>query len=268
MAQERQGAVADQVDRGLMAGDEQEDARGEQLVLAQRVARFLGGDEAREHVVPRRGPALGDEPAEVLGEGAAAGEALLGHLRVRRQQDGVETARDVHPPRLEALVVLDGDAEHLADDGHGQRIRELLDQVHRPRALDSREQAVDDLLDVRPESLDHARGERLADEAPQPRVVRGVAIQHRQPDAGRDGHAEARRHERGDRLLGETRVAQYRHDVLVPGEHPEPEGTVVDGILGAQAMVGGIGISDELRIHRIEGQGAHRVTLDRLIHER
>ena len=58
MAQQRQHAVADQVDRRLVAGDEEEDAGGEQLVLAQLVAGLLGGDEAGEHVVARRRAAL------------------------------------------------------------------------------------------------------------------------------------------------------------------------------------------------------------------
>ena len=59
MPQQRERAVADQVHGRLVAGHEQQDARGEQLVLAQLVARLLGGDEAAEHVGPRRGAALG-----------------------------------------------------------------------------------------------------------------------------------------------------------------------------------------------------------------
>src|SRR5881628_3460769 len=58
MAQECQGPVADQVDRRLVAGDEQENARRKQLVLAQFVARLFGGDERRQEIAARGGPAL------------------------------------------------------------------------------------------------------------------------------------------------------------------------------------------------------------------
>src|SRR5262245_2147526 len=47
MAQERQGPVADQVDGRFMPRDEEQDARGQQLGLAELVPRFLGRDEGR-----------------------------------------------------------------------------------------------------------------------------------------------------------------------------------------------------------------------------
>ena len=53
MAEQRESAIADQVDGGLVSGHEQQDAGGEQLILAERVAGFLGGDESREHVTTR-----------------------------------------------------------------------------------------------------------------------------------------------------------------------------------------------------------------------
>src|SRR2546428_10737818 len=53
MAQECQGPVTDQVDRRLVAGDEQEDARREQLVLDQLVARLFGGDDPGQEIAAR-----------------------------------------------------------------------------------------------------------------------------------------------------------------------------------------------------------------------
>jgi hypothetical protein len=50
VAEQRQGTVADQVDRRFMAGDEQENACGEQFIFVERVASFFGRDQAREQV--------------------------------------------------------------------------------------------------------------------------------------------------------------------------------------------------------------------------
>ncbi len=141
--------------------------------------------------------------AEVVGEGVPGGGATLPHLRVRREQDGVETSRDIESPVPESVAVLDGNAEHLADDDDGQGVRELLDQVHRVPALDAREEAVHDALDVRAQPLHHARGERLAHEAAEPRMVRRVAIQHRKA-AGRGWRAKARGDEGRERFLAEA----------------------------------------------------------------
>src|SRR2546430_1941048 len=59
MAQEGQQPVADQVDGRLMAGDEEQDAGGEQLPFAQRVAGFLGGDQQAQEIVLRTPAPLG-----------------------------------------------------------------------------------------------------------------------------------------------------------------------------------------------------------------
>ena len=51
------GAVADGVDRRLVAGVEQEDAGGDQLVGVEPVAFGLGGDQRGDEVVGRVGGA-------------------------------------------------------------------------------------------------------------------------------------------------------------------------------------------------------------------
>ncbi len=84
------------------------------------------------------------------------------------------------PQPLESLAILHRDPEQLADDDDGQRVGEVLDQIHGVGLRHAVEETIDDLLDVRPQQLHHARGERLADETAQPRVVRGIALQHRE----------------------------------------------------------------------------------------
>ncbi len=232
---------------------------GEQLDLVELVPRFLGRDQAGEQIVARRRAALRDEAAEVVGQRLPGGDAAAPDLGIRSEPDQVEAARDVEAPPLEALVVLDGHAEHLADHHDRNRVRELLDEVHRAARGHTVEQAVDDLLDPWPQSLDHARRERLADEPAQPRVIRRIAVEHRQAHRGHGG-AEARGHEGRDRFLGQARVAQRRHHVVVPRQHPEAERTVMDGILGAQAVVRRVGIRHERRIHRVELDVGHQRT--------
>ena len=258
MAQQRQGAVADEIDRRLVTGHQQQDAGREQLLLVQLVTRLLGGDERRQQVAARRGAALGDEAPEVVGEGATRRHAALTHLGVRRQQDRVEAARDVETPALEALVVRHRDAQHLADHDDRQRIGELLDQIHRVVVVHLRQEAIDDLLDVRPEHLHHARGEGLAHETAQPGVIGRIAVQHRQPESGRNGRPEAGRHKGRQRLLGQARITQDRDHVFVAGQDPEAQRAVVHRVLGAQAVVHRVGIRQELRIHRVELHRAHR----------
>ena len=65
MFQEGQHAVADQVDGGFMPGHQQKEDHRQQLVLAQRVAGFLGPDQGADQVVAGIGPALLDDLADV-----------------------------------------------------------------------------------------------------------------------------------------------------------------------------------------------------------
>ena len=71
VAQQREQAVADEVHRRLVAGDEQQDDRRQQLVGAEAVARLLGRDQRADEVGPGRPPALLEERHEVGGEGQA-----------------------------------------------------------------------------------------------------------------------------------------------------------------------------------------------------
>jgi hypothetical protein len=119
------------------------------------------------------------------------------------------------------------------------------------RVLGLGEQAVHDVLDVRPELLNDARRERSVDEASQARVIGRIAIEHRETSRRRWG-PRARGDERGNRLLDETRIAQRRDDGVVARQDPEAEGVVVHRFFRAQEMVGRVGILDERWIHRVE----------------
>ena len=89
--------------------------------------------------------------------------------------DGMELvhAADVGGPGTEEAAVGRRDPEQLRDHGNGQRFGDGGDQIERARALDGIHETVHQPLDRRTHALDHARGERLRDETPHPRVVGG-----------------------------------------------------------------------------------------------
>ncbi len=203
--------------------------------------------------MPRLAAALVGQPAEVVHHPRRRAAPALQHLGLDRERDGVEGARHVARPRLDLVGLVDGDAEQLRDHRHRQGIGEVLDHVHAPRLGHPVEQAVHDRLDARPERLDDARREGLADEGAEPRVVRRVAEEHRQREPRRVGPAaEARLEEGLVSALPEARVAEERGDVVVAREDEEPEGMPVDRRFGAEPMVDGIRIGEEAGIEEVE----------------
>ena len=70
-----------------------------------------------------------------------------------------------------------GDAEQVAEDGHGQDEGEVLDHVHPPVGLDPVEEIVDDAPHVRAQRLDLAcREAPLEDQPADARVVGRVGV--------------------------------------------------------------------------------------------
>ena len=250
--EEGEEPVADQVDRGLVPGDEEEHAGGDQLTLAELVALFLGRDEAGEQIRLRILPARGDEGAEIVGEGKAGVPAARDDIGVGGQDARVEAPRDVGGPVLEHVLIRGGDAQHLADHPDGKRVGEVLDHVHGAGALDPVEEAVHDLLDVRAHHLDDPRREGAAHERAQTRVVRWILEQHVAGARGVLGQAEPGFHELGHALAAEARIAQDHDRVVVARAHPESERALVHGVFFAEGTVERIRIRVELRNERIE----------------
>jgi hypothetical protein len=65
MLEERERPASDEARQVLVAGDEEEHDRGEQLVVAEPVAGFGGVDELGQKVVPRVGARLLDQPVDI-----------------------------------------------------------------------------------------------------------------------------------------------------------------------------------------------------------
>ena len=234
-----------------MAGDEEQHAGRDQLVLAQLVARFLGGQELAQQIGARMAPTLGQQAAEVFAERMARGAAALDDLAVGVQAERIEAARDVGRPLAHRVGVLGGRAEQLADHRHRQRVGEVGDDVHRRAVLHQVEPSLDDRADARLQAVDDAAREGLADERAQARVGGRVAKDHRTRhalgivavDPG-EGGAEP--------FAAEARVAHHRHHLVIARHDPVALGAAVDRVFGAQAAIERVGVGPELAARRVE----------------
>jgi hypothetical protein len=152
---------------------------------------------------------LRDQAGDV---GGLPGQALGTLIPARPGRCGV-----IDPAREFALVVI-GHAEQFADHGHRQPAREHFHQVRRLACLDhGRDQFGSDLLSARPEAFHAARGERLGDQSPHPGVFRRIHVQ--QPEWKEIGNHPGLIVTAGLRPA-ETRVAEHRLHVVVPGDQP------------------------------------------------
>ncbi len=255
-----QHAVRDEVHGGLVSRHQQQDAGREELLLVQPLTLLLGCDQPGQQVAPRVGPAGCHQLAEVLAQGHAG---RFGFVHDREVHDRVERQDDVGRPPAEPVLILGRDPEHLADDDDRQRVGEVGDQVElpRPALLDPVEQAVDDLVDVRPHRFDHAGREGLADDAPQPVVVRRVEEEHRtrlvpleEPFGAALHLPELLEQVALARVAAEPlRVLEDRLTVCVAGEDPDAgHQSGMDGLEPAEPLVLRIGIGMDLGEERVE----------------
>jgi hypothetical protein len=146
-----------------MPADEEEERSGEQLPLAETVAVLLGGDQRREQVLARRGPAAAGEVGEVVVEGVS-GRADLGPLRRAHELPRVREGGEDAGPSLQRGAIGCRHAQQLADDHHRQRVGQLCDDVHAAVTtfLDRIEEPIDPISNAGAQPLDGAQGERLA----------------------------------------------------------------------------------------------------------
>ena len=248
--QQRRRAGGDQVHGGLEAGEEREHRVVHDLVEAQPVRAVLRREQVRQQVVAGVRAALRQQRAEVPAQpvhrlvGRAPG--LLRHDRAERppQRQGVPAhvvaglRRDAHQPR---------------DDQYRQRVRQLADQVVRGAVQGRCQQLAHQLLDVPADAPDHGRGERLAHQAAQPRVLGRVAVQH-DPGEERGGRPGT------DRqlvvLLGELAaqpgIALQREHVGVPGHAEAARAEPAQRPGPAQPLVLGVRVEQDRRVQGVE----------------
>jgi len=208
----------------------------------RRCPLLLGLDERGQEV-------FGRLPAALLGEPGHVAVELVDRLPQHLGAGGgkrVEKADQMVRPALEGREVARQDAEHLGNDRHRERHREVANDVELAAARERRQQPVGQLLDAGTELLERPWSERLRHELPEPRVVGRVATQHR----GLVGLIRVGEPV-GDlpRALlgvagvvpvvgGEPTVAQDGEAVGVAEEEPAADGTAaVDRVALAEALV-------------------------------
>lgn len=174
-----------------MAGDEQEDDGGDELVLFQAVAVLFGPDQVGQQVILRAGstsPDVGPQVSRQVDDGIVGRR----QRRPRDQRRGVDPDRQGLAVALDQRVVLAREPDQLTDDPGGQRVRQLGHEVELGPAPQRREHLLGELGDPPFKVRDAARGEGSAHQGPQPRVIGRVTEQEEVAD-----HVEERAR-RGD----------------------------------------------------------------------
>jgi len=230
--EKRQGAIADQVHRRFVTGDEQQQAHGEQLAFAELVSLLFGCDQEAQKVGLRMRTTLRKKTTEVVGQRSPRRRAPRHKGRIRAKANRVQVSGNISRPAADDVVVVDGDAQHLADHRHRQRIRKVGDNVHRPAILDSVQEPVRDRLDVPTHLLYDPWRKRLVHERPEAGVIGRIPPQHGARElASRVLRAIAGLEQGGKAVTTEARITQAHHDVVITREDPEAHGTLMDGVL-------------------------------------
>ena len=112
--------IADQTERRLRAGRQQQAQEAEDLLVGQPLPVDLGMDETAHQVAGRLGTALRQERAQKL-------DQILCRLVAARRI--VREADDVESPMVKRLVVLHRNPDHVGDDADRDRRSELRDEV-------------------------------------------------------------------------------------------------------------------------------------------
>jgi hypothetical protein len=253
---ERERAVADEVRGGFVAGEQEQHAAGDELVLLQPVGPVLDGQERRHEVIGRGRPAARHEALEIAVQlDHAVGRPLV---LVARRPRAPDEGRQLVRPRLELLGIFGRNTQKVADHGHRQGVREIVDEVHLTGRGHLRQQTVDDRSDARAPELDHARAENPAEGAPEPGVNRRIGEHDPEPDLMEKrldrvarGRALARQ-EGCDSIRGQSGVREGHPDVGVTRQDPTAEDLApVDGILLAETAQRRVRVGHHLRPPRV-----------------
>ena len=159
--------------RRLDAGRDQKLEEAPGLILAQPLAVDLGLHEQTREVV---GWPATTCTLEILGVFDQVERGLKGV--VERPELGVAEGNGDAGEARELEAVLLRHAQHVADDRERERLCDVAGEVARAAFADDVDDRGGAPADGELELRDEARRERRADDAPQPRVPRGVHVEH------------------------------------------------------------------------------------------
>ena len=255
VAQQREGAVPDEVHRRLVSREVEEHHLVLQLGGGEPVTFLLGRDERAEQVIAGFPTLPLDRRLHVPGEMLTGVED---RREVLRQHDRLEGLDQRVRPLPHLVPVGLRHAEHLGDHREGQRERQVADHVHPAVGLHPVQHLVDQRLDALVEGFDPPGGERLLGQAPDPGVVGRVEVQDG-PGASFAALVAGGFDHRGAgikrRVLVLDRHPGFPQDpgaVLVAGDRPRPDRVVVHRRLLAQDPILGVGILEVAGGERIQ----------------
>jgi len=216
-------------------------------------------------VAPLLAPAPVDEIAQIgleLRHGCNAAGKLLG------AQHRLERAEDRQRPAEQRAALVRRNAEHVADELHGNRGGEILDQVDRAAVGAARQrtvdQPIDQRLDARLQRREHARRESRRQQLAHAAVI-GRIVEHQ---AGGVVLVEQAVGEVGSKVVSLVRapgfgVAIDRGAVVVAAEEIRPVRHAMDRIVLAQCAVERERIGQERGIEPLEIEGERGLSIHR-----
>lgn len=189
MPMQRDQRIADHVGGGFVAGKEQQDHVGDDLLIVQAAAVVLGLDEARNQIVAAIAATLRDHAVEIpcqLVVGNAGG--LQFFRRHHRIEDVCQRAGRVTQRGDIGCI----DIQHPADDGDRQRERELGQQIAVAVGLEIIDQAGGGIAGDLTHGLHLPRTEGLGHQCAQLRVQRRIEQQEHTAHALKQRHVHRR----------------------------------------------------------------------------
>ena len=263
VAHQRQRAVADEVDGGFVAGQQQQRGVDQHLLAGEHAGLFAAGQH-RNEVVGRPLEALFHHRVDIFQHRLhPVGEFLhpVGFAPGDVQQLLGDAADDG------ALFL--GDAHHIGDDQHRQRRRQIAHHIEVALRLRVVQQIVDGRLHQRAPFFHGLGGEVGMHHLAHFQVFGAVVLDELLPlvvahelvqvevllHDGRVGRARVvQEHGAGEQLV----VAGQPHQVVVPGNHPQLiELVPVHRVFIPQTPVVGVGVMDNIGGKHIVGQGRY-----------
>ena len=221
MAQQRQHAVADEVDRRLVAGDQEQEGHRHGLVGGEAVGRPPTPPRSRRACPAPGAPACPRRGSPGTAPWRREPPDGLGSSRRSRRRAACWTTSGMPSGRLRH-------AEQLADHAHRQREGERVEQVDLLRSGGHViGQPGGDLLDPRSHTGDGPCRECPGDQLAQPGVVRWIGAEHVPRQGVRELDRLVRAHRRpfeqrreARPVLGQPGVGERRPGVVVPRDQP------------------------------------------------
>jgi hypothetical protein len=221
----------------LHPGRKDQAEEGEDLLVGEMPALYLGPDQVADEVVARLGPALLHDIGEIVAQCSRGGDAAI---------PVGSHAGELQGPTLELGVVLPRQPQNAGDDLHGEIERHRPHEVGTTLVDEGVDQLVDDTRHQIPlPTLQHFGAEARGDEGADAAVL---GLVHLQDGAAHDHAHHFLVNGRGVRLA----VAQHLHDLVVT-EHGDGRRPVRVRDLGTLAEVdrpGVHGADTTQRLHR------------------